>query len=496
MANRVSQLAAEIKAIYTRMRTLVGRPNLGGYGGEQFGHPDFRQQFPYSNQRRYAGTQLDFKRLAGEPVQNTLVMAAVRWFGTQLTEAPLKVYRKNDAGQKEEVDDHELSKLFMQPNPAYSGPLMMMAVALSWIVDGNVYLLKVRNAVGTVKELWYLPHFAVAPLYEPDGGDYVSAYVYRANNTDYKIPVENMVHLRNGLDPEDTHRGLSPLASLYRELYVDNERANFSAALLGNFGIPGIIIAPDSDMNTFDEEARTRMKQAFQDRFQGDNRGAPLVAAMPVKISQLGFQPRQMEFSALSRVPEERLCAVLGIPAAILGFRMEIVNYATMKELREQAYEGVVIPTQKLYAREFNTQLLRDFEGPRTKKWCAFDLSDVRVLQEDEARKHERIVKVWNAGVITRGEARAVLGYPVDETRDAVFLASAGTALVPEELADGQSLNPVVSVYDQQRDGASNSPNDNRTPGAAGVVDFPARRGENPAPPARTATNKPAGSGR
>ena len=47
-----------------------------------------------------------------------------------------------------------------------------------------------------------------------------------------------------GIDPNNTRKGLSPLASLYREIFTDDEAANMTASLMRNIGVPGVVLSP------------------------------------------------------------------------------------------------------------------------------------------------------------------------------------------------------------------------------------------------------------
>ena len=51
------------------------------------------------------------------------------------------------------------------------------------------------------------------------------------------------MHFRFGLDPENDRKGRSPLAGVLREVFTDDEAANYTASLLRNMGVPGIIVS-------------------------------------------------------------------------------------------------------------------------------------------------------------------------------------------------------------------------------------------------------------
>ena len=51
-------------------------------------------------------------------------------------------------------------------------------------------------------------------------------------------------------------------------------------------------------------------------------RGKPLIFNKPMDITAFGFSPDQMAVTSVSRRPESRVCAVLGVPAIVLGFEV------------------------------------------------------------------------------------------------------------------------------------------------------------------------------
>ena len=155
-----------------------------------------------------------------------------------------------------------------------------------------------------------------------------------------------------------------------------------------------------------------------------------------------------MNTRGLRQIPEERVTAVLGLPAAVVGLGTGLEQTkvgATMRELRELAYENNIVPTQRLFEEEITTQLLPDFVSNVQRWQFGFDLTDVRVLQDDENERAERWVKLVQGGIATRAEGREAEGLPVGDT-DRVFLqpisvveVPVGQAVTPSEPPEGDS---------------------------------------------------------
>ena len=53
--------------------------------------------------------------------------------------------------------------LLENPNPYYSGIALWQGTLLSYTINGNAYWLKIRNGIGRVMELWWVPHWMMDP---------------------------------------------------------------------------------------------------------------------------------------------------------------------------------------------------------------------------------------------------------------------------------------------------------------------------------------------
>jgi hypothetical protein len=155
------------------------------------------------------------------------------------------------------------------------------------------------------------------------------------------------------------------------------------------------------------DEAKARIMAAYG----GGNVGSVAVVAPGGKLEALGFSPEQMDLATLHRVPEERICAVLGVPAAMvgLGVGLEHSIYNNVRQAEEHFTERTLIPTWNSFAATLTMSLLPDFTSD-SGVFLAFDTSNVRALAEDEDALAARLVSLVAAGILTQDEARAALG--------------------------------------------------------------------------------------
>ncbi len=377
-----------------------------------------------------------------------VIMSPVLWVADRMAECPLAVKTEDD----ETLDrKHNAVRLLAKPNPWYTGADLIKAMSVDVDLDGNGYALKVRNGITRPKELWYVPWYMMEP-HVPEGEGYIDYYLYtpggmlgQANYGTYKVLPEDVIHVRNGIDPYNIRKGLSNLHILLKRVFTDEQVANFTASLLGNMGIPGVMIVPVGDAVITPDDAKI-LKAKWKEEFKNDRTGEPFVPTSAVKVEQFGFSPKELDLSVLSDIPEERVCALLHLPASVVGFGTGMQQTkvgATMTEQRSMAYEDCIIPHQQMWGRALDMQVLAEFDT-REDRHIAFDLSGVRCLRDDETKLNDRVLRQFSAGLITRGRALEKIGEEATPDDDVYYIGPM-TMIIPKAEANGQAPPPEPS---------------------------------------------------
>lgn len=378
--------------------------------------------------------RVDYKREVGSLLDASVVMAPVQWVQRALPEARLVVKSRKRDGSIDMIDDHPMLELIQKPNPYYADIVLFWGTVLSMLTDGNAYWIIVRNGYKQPAELWYVPHWMMEPKWDNKGDEFIGHYEYKPGGgiAPQKIAPEDVVHFRHGINPRNLRKGIAPLDSAIREIFMDNESSAFVSALLKNMGVPGVVISPKGGVMAPQGDVDAT-KAWFQQQFGGDNRGKPLVMGAPTDVTPYGFNPQQMNMSESRDVAEERVCALLGIPAAVVGFGSGLQSTkvgATMEEMRKLAWHNGVLPIARLIADELQRSLLPLF--PKTQGQIVdWDTDDVRALQEDEDKKTERWNKRLLGGAVTVAEAREAWGLDVDDSHR-IYLRPINLIEVPE----------------------------------------------------------------
>jgi HK97 family phage portal protein len=355
---------------------------------------------------------------------NSAVFACLQLIATALCEPPLKPYRVK-AGERIELDDQPIGDLLARPNPHMTLRTLLGYLSNCEHVDGNAYWRKLRagnELTGNVVELWPISPTRIEPRTQSGSGDFISYYRYYKRPGQYDdIAPENIVHFRMGLDDRDHRLGCSPLKRLAREISSDEQATRYADRLLANLAINGLSLEFDKERDPVSQADAEELKARIQAAYGGDNVGAVSVLSPGAKLVSHGFSPEQMDLRVLHQVPEERIAAVLGVPAAVvgLGAGLEHSIYNNVRQAEEHFTERKLGSMWADISDTLTLQLVPDFTSDRSIR-LEFDTDDVRALSEDKDALAKRLDLLVARGILDVDEARAEIGREPKPTQPAL----------------------------------------------------------------------------
>lgn len=354
---------------------------------------------------------------------NSAVFACLMVIATSYPEPPLTVFQKLEDDKEKKLDGPLQDLLnYPTPNGELSVDELLFWTAWAKHIDGNAYWVKVRSGnaeSGNVIELWPVSPTLIAPRTSKDSNDWISYYEYQyAPGKITRIPPQNVVHFRLGLDDHDMRRGISPLKALVRQMSTDDEADKFVSALLANYAVPGLVVTP-TGTNTINPDDADVLARKLSRKFGSDQRGNIAVISRETNIEAFGFSPKDLDMTVLHRIPEERISAVMGVPAILagLGAGLDRSTFSNTREMGEMFTERKLVPQWRADAAKLNVSLLPDFYSDDPSVIVRFDTMDVRALQEDMNDKYARLsIATGQKAYMTRNEARTEIGLdPINE---------------------------------------------------------------------------------
>lgn len=445
---------AEAEWLKATSLTIPGGRPPGGWVGDPITSGYYSDGQTWGSGWRSNGA-FDYARAVGDPSLNAIVDACIGAIASAFPEPPVRLYRPDAEGEPEALGDAlPAVRLLRRPNPVHTWEELAGLIVAHEHVEGNAYLGKVRSAGGRVVELWPLPPDKVTPVPGGRTTNYVDHFAYKADDREppQRLPPSEVVHLTLRRDPKMPWRGRSPLTSVLKHVFGDEEATSFMNAMLKNYGVPGALLTPDPAKGgvqlQMTQEQADKIKSRWMAATGGDRRGEPVVLASPMSVAVLGFNPQQLQLSDAQLTPEARICAALGVPPIVALQRVGLQN-ATYSNA-DQFYEGFtkfkMVPYWRLTAAQLTHQLLPDFVGEDSDLYYEHDLSEVGALQEDETALYERITRAVGGPWMTLNDGRRKANLPELPEGDIVYVPSSVTPTEPDALIPEPEPLPAPPV--------------------------------------------------
>lgn len=398
-----------------------------------------------------------------DPRLSSLVAAGWTWLANTVGEPDPQVkkgFLRKQGGKKRDddvVERHQLYELLSEPNPYFSAAELWGAFAYDWIIAGNVFWLKFRNAFGQVVEIWPEPSISIRARWQNDKqGEYIPAersqsvpvverddrsnqfinyYEVTRNAQPFRIERADVVHFRDVPDPVNRRYGISKMQLILREIFGDSAVANYAARLLGGNGVIPYVLSIDDKEGIISEPDLLIIKAKMLEQTTGANAGNPLVVTARATVQKTGLTPQEMDLKGARHLSEIAFSRVTGIPYQVLnlGVSTEASTYHNMSEADRRAIDQYLTPLWWKMAQTLTRQLLRDIDQDET-HFVEFDTSEVAALQEDVNAVWKRLGQAYQDGWLKRSEVRTAADYENDPSgADDVYYVRPGSDTVTLE---------------------------------------------------------------
>lgn len=374
------------------------------------------------------GARFDYQADAGDVWSNGTIALALAWIADRFPAPIQQVSRIGRGGRYDPVPFHPLVSLWERPNPYDTRRSLEGGVGLSLKVDGNAYVLKVRNGSDRVSELWWLPHFWVEPRWPADGSAFLSHYDVTVGGKTVEVMPKDMLHFRVGKDPRNSRKGLAAARACLREVCTDNEAATYVASVLRNSAVPALAVIPEDERLKPTKDDAERIKGQIADTYGKEGRGGTVVMAGKYRVQPVGFSPEQLALDILPQQAMARLGAAVGVPLMAMGLPDPGKTYSNVEQAIKIGW-GAVRGVQGVVAEGLRWGLLSELETDPGKHIVEYDYSQIDELQEDQKIRSDRICNEWKLGIRTLNEARDELGMDPDPDGDRYFSDPDGEAV-------------------------------------------------------------------
>ena len=253
-----------------------------------------------------ASTQIDVPKA----LTFTAVWAAIRLLSESVSTLPVGVFRKENNGDKIEVDSDLSFLIKYQPNSYQNKITFYEKIMMDMLTNGNSYVKIIRSTNGRVVELLPL-NYADVDIYVLENKLY-----YSVDNTNDNIESENMLHFKL-LTGADGITGLSPIQQNMNSLgwYADVEE--YGRTFFKNGAKLSGVLQTDRALS---EQAIDRLRNSFNKNYsnlKGSNQTAVLEEGLSFK--PISISADQAQFLSSRTYSLQEVCRIFGLPPHMLS---------------------------------------------------------------------------------------------------------------------------------------------------------------------------------
>lgn len=307
------------------------------------------------------------------------------------------------APQMTKGEANNLLRMIERPSTKYNGKNMRAAVTIDLAIRGDSFVRILVNSRNKPVGLMWLPSVDDHEIRNKFAG-----YKYiGADNSTVIVPEEHMMVFKQGLNPDNTRRGISPLRNLLAEVLTDQEAAAFTHVTLKNMPAAGMIIGPkEGTFSAKDKASYKKLEEGFQQHFTGNNRGKASLVTHAFEIGYIQPDMNKIDLAKLREIPEERICAAQGVQPAVvsLGAGLQTTKVgATMIEMTRQSWRYGALPLIGIIEDTINEQLIEKYAPGAVFELSVAGIDDLRMPIVD-------IIKLFETGIISKEKAMSMAG--------------------------------------------------------------------------------------
>lgn len=330
-------------------------------------------------------------------MQLTAVSAAVNVISNSIASQNLCPYKTKGEITTLESKHATYKLLKLRPNPfmtSFGFLQLIISHALRW---GNGYAWIELDEAGRVLGLWPLAPWSTT-LVERDGRIYYMTNILgKQNPSQIILDSEQVIHIR--AIGSDGFIGASPIKQHAEEIGIQIAAQNFGAEFFGNGAvIQGYLKLPGK----MSEDSRKAIKASWKNAYSGTGeRHQTPVLTDGMEYKNIGIPPEEAQFLQTRQYGDAKIAQIYNVPPHMIGD----LSKATFSNITEETINFLrrtLTPWFTQIEQEFTYKLLSTTE----QKTISFKFDRTNILKGTPKEEAEADVKLVNAGIISRNEAR------------------------------------------------------------------------------------------
>lgn len=291
-------------------------------------------------------------------------------WGKHFAGVNFRLYEENYFGEKTEIVNHPIIKMFKKPNPYQTFWEIKYRFAQHFSLYGNGYLFKLRNGLGLPTQLIQLLPGSLTAVYTPSG--LIETYQYNTGKGITSLSAKDIIHFRYP-DPDNLQVGKAIISNIANEVEVNQFQSAYQKQFYKQGGFMGLIFTTDQSLG---DATFNRTKEMITQNYTGEvgKSFKPGLFDQGLKPIASPYSIKDMDITNLKRLNMEEICAAFQVNKFMFGMA-ESINRATAQEITLQFTSGVIEPIMNYFdviltqdlAMEFGDSLciIHDKTSPR-----------------------------------------------------------------------------------------------------------------------------------
>jgi len=341
-----------------------------------------------------------------------------------------------------ESSSPSFSPVLRKPNHFQSRQQFLMCWVLSKLLNGNTYVLLVRDSRRVVVSMFVLDPNRVTPLVAPDGAVFYAlqrddlSRLPRDYTGELSVPASEIIHDR-GATPFHPLVGVPPIWAAHWPASQGLSILKNSDRFFRNSSRPGGLLTTPNEIDDSDALA---IKETWEKSYSGANAGRVAILGNDLKYQAIGATALDSQLVEQQKLSAEQICSAFGIPAFMVGVG-PLPSFDNVEALNQRYYSSVLQDLIEAIEALTDDALGLAALGFRVE----FDLDDL--FRMDTLRRAEVLEKYLKTGALAPNEVRAKLGYKAVPGGEAPYLQQQNWPL--RQLAerkppdDGNQLPPA-----------------------------------------------------
>jgi HK97 family phage portal protein len=333
--------------------------------------------------------------------QSLYLFIGVSMIRDTVSSIPLEMHRViNKDGDTEEISTDDFMTVLGRPNYLQTQMEFWKLAIAYYLLAGETFWYLERGGGNKIISMVNMRPDHVEVLLSQDRMEIFGYKFYKSNGQTIFLSIDEVLHIKN-IDPTNTTRGVGVVRPATQRIITEREASNYQALTFKNQGRPDIAVFTDVDLQEEDaEEARTRWNKIYS----GNNRSAAGFFGNGVKdIKLLNAKPNEMDFIQTQNFLRDDILSVLRIPKAMLDSGN--INKTDSEVARINYTKEACLPILDVFLDVINNKLLTEEMG--NDKFITYD----NPVNEDREQMVKESTELFKAEIITKDEARDILGY-------------------------------------------------------------------------------------